>query len=393
MFAGLSGIFFNLTTSRDRSMRKPFTKCAVNLQHNLLFMIDSNIKIAATPTGAFYLSDETYAAAKEKIFTTTWQYIGNAQEYSETGYLYPIDFMPSCLNEPLLLSVQDNGLQLMSNVCTHRGYVLITEKTKSQIIRCKYHGRCFHPDGKFLSMPEFEAAENFPTQMDNLKQVSVVNWNGLLFGSLFPAMELNQLLQGISNRIPWFPFKDLQLRPDLSKDYVIDANWALYCDNYLEGFHIPFVHKSLNKVIDYNNYETELFEYGNLQLGIAKEGELIFDLPSDSKDYGKKVGAYYFWIFPNMMFNFYPWGLSLNIVQPLAKNKTKVSFLVFVHNEALFNQGAGSDLHRVEMEDEEVVESVHKGLHSRLYFRGRYSPKMETGVHQFHLLMQQFLGL
>ena len=76
-----------------------------------------------------------------------------------------------------------------------------------------------------------------------------------------------------------------------------------------------------------------------------------------------------------------------------AKNKTKVSFLVFVHNEALFNQGAGSDLHRVEMEDEEVVESVHKGLQSRLYFRGRYSPKMETGVHQFHLLMQQFLGL
>ena len=355
-------------------------------------MIDSNIKIAATPTGDFYLSDATYTAAKEKIFTSTWQYIGTANQYGESGYLYPVDFMPGCLNEPLLLSVQETGLQLMSNVCTHRGYVLITEKTKSQIIRCKYHGRCFHPDGKFLSMPEFEAAENFPTQMDNLKQVSVVNWNGLLFGSLFPAMELNHLLQGISNRISWFPFSALQLRPDLSKDYVIDANWALYCDNYLEGFHIPFVHKSLNKVIDYNNYETELFDFGNLQLGIAKDGELVFDLPANSKDYGKKVGAYYFWIFPNMMFNFYPWGLSLNIVEPLTVDTCKVRFLSFVYDNSKLNIGAGSGLDTVEHEDEEVVQQVQKGIRSRFYHQGRYSVTREQGTHHFHSLIASHLS-
>jgi len=354
-------------------------------------MIDKSIAIASTPTGDFYLSEASYQAAKEKIFTTTWQFIGAAETFSDTGYLFPIDYMEGCLDEPLVLSVQDNGMQLMSNVCTHRGFVLISEKTKSQVIRCRYHGRCFHPDGKFLSMPEFEAAENFPTTMDNLKQVHVENWNGLLFASLFPKMSLNELLKGISDRLPWFPYDKLKLRNDLSKDYTINANWALYCDNYLEGFHIPFVHKSLNKVIDYSNYETILFEYGNLQLGIAREGEMIFDLPSDSPDYGKLVGAYYYWVFPNMMFNFYPWGLSLNIVEPQGKDRTKVSFIIFVHDESKYNQGAGSDLNRVEMEDEEVVESVHKGLNSRLYFRGRYSPKMEQGVHQFHRLLQDFL--
>ena len=25
----------------------------------------------------------------------------------------------------------------------------------------------------------------------------------------------------------------------------------LYCENYLEGFHIPFVHHSLNEIVDY----------------------------------------------------------------------------------------------------------------------------------------------
>lgn len=53
-----------------------------------------------------------------------------------------------------------------------------------------------------------------------------------------------------------------------------------------------------------------------MQLGIAKEGELVFDLPADSIDFGKQVAAYYYWVFPNLMLNFYPWGLSVNIVQP-----------------------------------------------------------------------------
>ena len=34
-------------------------------------------------------------------------------------------------------------------------------------------------------------------------------------------------------------------------------------------------------------------------------------------DYGKRVAAFYFWLFPNLMLNFYPWGLSMNVVNPL----------------------------------------------------------------------------
>lgn len=354
-------------------------------------MIDKFINSAATPTGDFYLNEANYTLAKEKVFATTWQYLGAASDFNEIGYHYPITLLEGCLNEPLILSVQTNGWLLMSNVCTHRGYILLTEKTKSNVVRCRYHGRCFDAKGKMLSMPEFEEAENFPTAMDNLKHVQVENWNGLLFGSLFPSIALNELLKGINDRLGWFPFDKLEVKPEYGTEYTINANWALYCDNYLEGFHIPFVHQSLNKVIDYNNYETHLFEYGNLQLGIAKSGEMVFDLPETSPDYGKQVAAYYYWIFPNLMFNFYPWGLSLNVVQPLGKDKTKVSFIVYVSDKSKYNQGAGSDLTSVELEDEEVVESVHRGLQSRLYFRGRYSPKMEQGVHQFHRLLYDFL--
>ena len=192
-------------------------------------------------------------------------------------------------------------------------------------------------------------------------------------------------------RVGWLPLDRLVHRPELSKDYLVQAHWALYCENYLEGFHIPFVHAGLNTVIDYGNYTTELFAYSNLQLGIAKDGEEAFDLPVESPDYGKNVAAYYFWVFPNMMFNFYPWGLSVNIVQPVSPSHTKVSFLSYVWKPEKRDVGAGSGLDKVEMEDEEIVENVQRGIRSRFYDHGRYSVTREQGTHHFHRLLAEFM--
>jgi choline monooxygenase len=104
------------------------------------------------------------------------------------------------------------------------------------------------------------------------------------------------------------------------------------------------------------------------------------------------MAGWYFWLFPNLMLNFYPWGLSVNVVKPLGPERTRVSFLTYVHDESLRGTGAGGDLHRVEMEDEEVVESVQRGVRSRLYDRGRYSPRRETGTHHFHGLLARVLS-
>jgi len=184
----------------------------------------------------------------------------------------------------------------------------------------------------------------------------------------------------------------LAAKPELSKDYTVKANWALYCENYLEGFHIPFVHAGLNQVLDFGEYTTEIFKYSNLQLGIGKKGDVCFDLPPSSPDYGKDVAAYYFWVYPNMMFNFYPWGLSLNIVQPTSVSECKVSFITYVSDESKLNTGAGSGLDTVELEDEDVVQNVQKGIRSRFYSHGRYSVKHEKGTHHFHGLIAKSMG-
>ena len=166
----------------------------------------------------------------------------------------------------------------------------------------------------------------------------------------------------------------------------------MYCDNYLEGFHIPFIHKELNSVLNYKDYEVEVFPYSSLQIGYGKNEDDCFDLPESSADFGKNIAAYYFWLFPNIMMNFYPWGLSMNIITPLSFNKTKIEFRCYVWNEELLNVGAGADVNKVELEDQEIIRKVQSGINSRLYKHGRFSPNMEQGVHHFHRLIQKFMS-
>jgi choline monooxygenase len=353
-----------------------------------LFTIDPDIAKAKTLHTSFYTNPAHFETAKEKIFTPSWQFIGDTGLVPETGSCHPFTLLPGCLDEPLLLTRPENGqVRCMSNVCTHRGNILVNEPCKSAHIRCRYHGRLFGLDGKFRSMPEFKEVENFPAPEDDLHGPAIFQWGKLLFINLEKKEDVSSYLGNMMERLSFLPVEEFQFRPDLSVSYDVAAHWALYCENYLEGFHIPFVHAGLNAVIDYGNYTTELFPKSNLQLGIAKEGELCFDLPASSPDYGKKVAAYYYWVFPNLMFNFYPWGLSVNVVNPMGLDKTRVQFQTYVWKEELFNTGAGSDLNTVEMEDEEVVEAVQKGIRSRYYGHGRYSVTREQGTHHFHRLI------
>ena len=356
------------------------------------FFIDADIAKAKTIHTDFYTEQKFYEAAKEKIFAKSWQFIGDADLVKNAGDAYPFTLLENYLNEPLLLTKdKQNKIYCLSNVCTHRGNLVVYEPCKLSQLKCRYHGRLFSLDGKFISMPEFKEVENFPTEDDNLHQLQINNWGKLLFTTLNHEYKFEDCFGEMMQRMNWFPVHQLQFKKELSADYYVNANWALYCENYLEGFHIPFVHAGLNQVLDFGEYTTEIFRYSNLQLGVGKKGDVCFELPQTSSDYAKEIAAYYFWVFPNMMFNFYPWGLSINIVEPLEVSKCRVRFLTYVSDENKFGQGAGSGLNTVELEDEEVVQNVQKGIRSRFYKHGRYSVKREQGTHHFHSLIAKFI--
>jgi choline monooxygenase len=356
------------------------------------FFVDENIAKAKTLDTSFYTDPVLFETMKEKLFASSWQFIGDTGFVKEGGDVYPFTLLENYLNEPLMLTRdKENAIHLLSNVCTHRGNIIADKPCKANNLRCKYHGRLFHLDGKFISMPEFKEVVNFPAEGDDLKQLPLFKWGKWLFASLNNILPYDFFLKEMIERVSWLSVNDYVFQPNLAQEFNIKAHWALYCENYLEGFHIPFVHAGLNAVIDFGNYSTELFKYSNLQLGIAKDDDDCFDLPASSPDYGKKVAAYYFFVFPNMMFNFYPWGLSINVVRPVSPGESKVSFYTYILNESKYNSGAGSNLDTVELEDEEVVQNVQKGIRSRFYKNGRYSVTRELGTHHFHRIISSFM--
>ena len=355
------------------------------------FNIKTDIRQAYTLPSSFYKSQHIFGHSKAQIFDATWQYVADASVVAKPGQVYPFTLLKDVIDEPLLFSRdKDNQVHCLSNVCTHRGKIIVEKAGDSRMLSCGYHGRCFRLDGSFKSMPEFEETENFPTEDDHLSKVPFAEWIGLLFVSPNPAVSFEEMIVPIQERIGWMPLNTLEYSKTGSKDYFVKAHWALYCDNYLEGFHIPFVHPALNEALDFGNYQYEIFPYCNLQLGIAKDGEPCFDIPEGAIDYGKKVYAYYFWLFPNLMLNFYPWGLSLNIIQPLNHKETKVTFRTYRFAGVTLDQSV-HNIDDTEMEDEQVVESVQLGIQSRYYKKGRFSPTMEQGVHHFHSLIAKFM--
>ncbi|HEX8734920.1 MAG TPA: aromatic ring-hydroxylating dioxygenase subunit alpha [Pyrinomonadaceae bacterium] len=347
-----------------------------------IFDINPDIRRAETLSSDFYTDERYFDESKEKIFARSWQLVGMADEINN---LKPHTLLENFLDEPLLISRTESGFHCLSNVCTHRGKILIERDCRANLIRCGYHGRRFALDGKFLSMPEFETVENFPSERDNLPQIPFGIWEKFLFASINPIAPLDAFLAEMREKIQMLKLENLRFAA--ARDYEVKAHWTLYCENYLEGFHIPFVHQSLNEAIDFASYTTETFRFSSLQKGIAKTDENIFDLPGSNE----KIAAFYFFIFPNLMFNFYPWGLSVNVVKPVKPDLTIVSYLTFVADESKLEKGAGADLNCVELEDQMIVESVQKGLRSRFYSTGRYSPTREQGTHHFHRLICEFM--
>ena len=155
---------------------------------------------------------------------------------------------------------------------------------------------------------------------------------------------------------------------------------------------VPYVHPGLAPILDHKAYRTEIFGHGSVQIGVASPGQDAFTLPDDHPDAGQAIAGFYFFLFPNTLLNFYPWGLSVNLLLPQGPGRTRVDFLSYIWDASKRSRGAGGDLHTVEMEDEAVVESVQRGIQSRLYKRGRYSPSRETGVHHFHRLLAGHLN-
>jgi len=358
------------------------------------FDVDADIRRARTPPHSLYTDPAWFDRQRERVFARTWQLVSATDGLEEPGSARPFTLLPDCLDEPLLL-VRDSHDQLhcLSNVCTHRGNLIVESECSLSALKCRYHGRRYHLDGTFAFMPGFEGVADFPSEADYLPRIAVAAWRRLLFASLTPAVDANEMIEPVEQRLEGLGAAEWKFDPESQREYEVDANWVAYVENYCEGFHIPVVHPELARKLDMGGYRVETWEHGSLQVGAVAPGEPCFEFPASHPDHGKQVGGYYFFLFPNTLLNVYPWGLSLNVVQPIGHLRTRIRYYSFVADESERSRGLGGDLDTVEQQDQQVVRNVQVGMRARLAREGRYSPTEEIGVHHFHRMLAKWLDV
>ena len=325
---------------------------------------------------AFYLDAKTFNPITQKIFDSSWSCFRQEEHSLKQNDCIPITHQ----NTPLLLSYTNNRLNLLSNVCTHRAHILIEKKTNNSCIRCPYHGRQFDLEGLCKSSPGFEKDE-LKDSNNNLLKLNQYRFLDLFFYSIKPSFQLKNTINEIKKIMNFIDHNDLIYEHSLSKTFVYDVNWALYCENYLEGLHIPFVHKGLAQHINIASYKTIVKKNFVLQQAEAHRNQDSFR--------NSNIGAYYFWIFPGMMLNYYPWGLSINVVMPLEVQQTKIQYFVYRFSNAVIQNNDAGVLN-VENEDQRAIENVQRGLKSTLYNSPMFSNKYEKGVKKFHELILNY---
>ncbi len=374
------------------------------------FFVDADVRRAESlPPSAF--ADEQFLERELRtIFAKAWLLVPE-QDFSGKNQDSLTEFLKSAgsrvqfnmLDKPFFLQrSQKSQLYCFPNVCTHAWHPLVESPTTGGAIVCPQHGRQFDSEGKFLSQAGFERLENFPRESDHLKALQVAEWGPFVFTALdHPLAPFHEFTQNIQQAIPGINPANLRKHRLDGEVRIVDGNWKQHSWNYMDSYHIKFVHKGpggLADAIDLSTYKIELYKYSSLQWVYARNPEhgfnpqLLAPRFQDPKNPDRRVFALWWFIFPNLTLNFYPWGLSVNVYNPIPGEpcKTQFHWYQYALDEEKFQQRNKTWLsEQVHAEDIEAIGLVSNGAKSGYAPRGRFAPEEETGPHWFHRLVYE----
>lgn len=343
------------------------------------------IERSQTLPSAWYTEKRFHDLDLSVVLQNSWQYAGHSLMVERPG-----QFLTATIagNPVIIVRGKDEQLRAFYNVCRHRGGPLALDEFGScNALQCKYHGWTYLLDGSLRGVPKFDRVDLFDKKNYGLVPIPMEVWEGLIFVNLQRSVQqesISTLTEGIAGRIA-----PISLATKLfAKRVVYEArcNWKVYVDNYLEGYHLPYVHPELCTLLDFQHYVTETSRYHSLQHSPFTGADNI---------YGDSDGeAFYYFLFPNMMLNILPGRLQTNTVVPLAPDRTSIIFDYYYDEvtspeavRKMEDDFAYSD--KVQAEDIEICERVQRGLESLAYDKGRFSVEMEQGVYHFQSLLKE----
>jgi len=341
---------------------------------------------ASTIPSSWYTSKDFYELELKTVLSSSWQLAGRMDQVREPGNYVTTDIA----GEPVVIVRGNDGvLRSFFNVCRHHAAAVMTEpQGRAAQLRCPYHGWTYSLEGELKGTPDFSGVCNFDRAQNGLVPVEFSEWENWLFVRLGHGPGLLDFLgedliaqtsQLRLSELHWFE----------RRHYSFDCNWKVFVDNYLDGgYHVPYLHKGLDSVLDYSNYMIENGTHHCLQWSpIVTEGA-----EAQTGAVRKGDRALYYWIYPNFMINWYDGAMDTNLVVPRGVDQTEVIFDFYFPDvsseEARARNRASVEVgQRIQDEDVAICKSVQRGLSSRAYKTGRLSVRREAGEHLFHRLL------
>jgi choline monooxygenase len=340
---------------------------------------------ASTIPASWYTDPGVGELERRAVFGANWQAVGRADQVAEPGQFVTAEVG----GEPVVVVRGEDGvLRGFFNVCRHHAAAVVDEPCgRVSALRCPYHGWTYGLDGALKGTPDFQGVVGFDRGQNGLLPLAAETWESFVFVKLEPGgPSLSEFLGVLVEQVRHLRLESLRFFE--RRTYAFDSNWKVFVDNYLDGgYHVPFLHRGLDSVLDYAAYAIE-------------NGERFCLQTSPVRDSGRDPGvaavrtgerAYYYWIYPNFMVNWYQGVMDTNLVVPVGVDRTLVVFDFYfadVSETARERNRASVEVgERIQHEDTGICASVQRGLRSRAYRAGRLSVRREAGEHLFHRLL------
>ncbi len=338
---------------------------------------------ASTIPGSWYTDPRIAELERATVWSRSWQMVARTAQLTEVGAFVTTELA----GEPIVVVRGDDGeLRAFYNVCRHHAAAVMTAPCgKVDRLRCPYHGWTYDLAGRLRGVPEFGGVEAFDRDANGLIAVAVACWESFVFVHLgpAPAQSLAEFLGVVVERVAPLGLGTLAFCE--RREFTLACNWKVFVDNYLDGgYHVPHLHAGLSSILDYTEYTIENVERACLQ------ASPIDTTGGDAMVASVRSGrAQYWWVYPNLMLNWYAGYLDTNLVIPLAVDRTKVIFEFYFDDlgDLERNRQSMAVSERIQDEDHAICQSVQRGLGSRAYNAGRLSVRREAGENLFHRLL------
>ena len=245
--------------------------------------------------GAAYTGEAFFRTERETVFRRNWVHVAGGHDLRHPGDAFPTRLA----GLPIVLVRQhDSSIKGFHNVCRHRGCLLVTESQHARrLLSCKFHAWAYGLDGQLLRTPYWNPADGtadpaFDPAQFSLVPVATATWCDQIFVRLADDGEnFDDTIAPLARR--WAAYDLSLLRYGFHVHYEVAANWKLVVQNFLDTYHLPFLHPQLGDVAqakaydDINEAETAIgicYRAGGIEKDKGDLGMPLFpNLPPDKR--------------------------------------------------------------------------------------------------------------